>query len=124
MNSKFTVIKFTFLSRFRSKSFRVMSIIIIILMTVLINLPASIDMLSSHGAAKIDVISGNQKSAITTKLADFYSKQEKLDIAIVPLASTGNKEADDKQAKQKIADKEISGYLELSDDPASGFRLI
>jgi ABC-2 type transport system permease protein len=117
----FTVIKFTFLSRFRSKSFRVMSIIIIILMTVLINLPASIDKLSSHDAVKIGVISGNQAAAITTKLEDFYSKQEKPDIAIVPLASTGNKKVDDKQAMQKIANKEISGYLELSDDPASGF---
>jgi ABC-2 type transport system permease protein len=121
MNSMFTVIKFTFLSRFRSKSFRVMSIIIVILMTAMINLPALIDKLSSHDATKIGVISGNQASAITTKLADFYSKQEKPDIAIVPLASTGNKQADDKQAKQKIADKEISGYLELTDDPASGF---
>ncbi|MBP1992434.1 ABC transporter permease [Paenibacillus eucommiae] len=118
MNSMFTVIKFTFLSRFRSKSFRVMSLILIVLITVMMNLPALIQKLSTDEVTKIGVLVESQPE-IADKLAAFYSVQEKPEIEIVPIPSAGSKEADEKLAKQKITDKEIEGYLEF-DEAAEG----
>ena len=46
MNRILTVIKFTYMTRFRMKSFRVMSLILIVLLSVMIHLPAIISQLS------------------------------------------------------------------------------
>ncbi|MCD1259694.1 ABC transporter permease [Paenibacillus athensensis] len=117
MNSMLTVIRFTFLSRFRSKSFRVMSLILIVLLSVLINLPTLIDKMSSHEATGIAVV-GGEASRIAERLEAYYSQQEQPDIRIVPLAEGGDPEA---AARQMIADKKIKGYLQIADAAAGEF---
>ena len=74
MNRMVTVIKFTFMTRFRSKSFRVMSLILIVLLSVMIHLPAIIDKFSSDEATKIGVFGGKQ-AELAGKLAAFYNNQ-------------------------------------------------
>lgn len=123
MNDMMTVIKFTFMSKFRSKSFRVMSLVIIILLSVMINLPSLIAKLSSNEPDRIGVISGGQME-ITEKLAAFYNNQNESDIVIVPLADARSKEAAEKLAKQKMIDKEIAGYLEFTAGAAGEFPKI
>ncbi|GFZ90965.1 hypothetical protein GCM10008018_41590 [Paenibacillus marchantiophytorum] len=120
MNSTMTVIKFTFMSRFRSKSFRVMSIILILLLSILVHLPTLIDKLSSHDAIKIGVVGGKQAD-LTGKLAAFYQNQMNPEIIIVPLQDAGSSGSNEAFAKQQIADKHIKGYLEFSDEMAGGF---
>ena len=69
-----TVIQFTFMTRFRSKSFRVMSLILIVLLSIMIHLPALIDKLSSNEATKVGVFGGKQME-LASKLAAFYNNQ-------------------------------------------------
>ncbi|UJF34159.1 ABC transporter permease [Paenibacillus hexagrammi] len=120
MNSMLTVIRFTFMSRFRSKTFKVMCIVIILLLSVMIHLPALIDKLSSHDASRIGVFAGQQQ-AVAQKLADYYNKQEGSDIAIDILPDAGSPEANDKTGKQQIAEKRIKGYLEFAGGEAGSF---
>jgi ABC-2 type transport system permease protein len=123
MNSTMTVIKFTFMTRFRSKSFRVMSVILILLLSILIHLPTLIDKLSSHEATKIGVFGGKQ-AELTAKLTAFYNTQQNPEIVIVPLQDAGNAAANEALGKQQIANKKIKGYLEFTEEVAAGFPKI
>jgi ABC-2 type transport system permease protein len=114
-----TVIRFTFFNRFRSKSFRVMTLILAILMTAVINLPSIIEKLSANEPQKIGVFQG--QSPAVAKLDDYLKKQEKPTILLVPLQDSGSKEANEKAAKEQIAAKKIKGYLDFTDDAAAGF---
>ncbi|NEW06957.1 ABC transporter permease [Paenibacillus sp. SYP-B3998] len=120
MNSMGTVIKFTFMTRFRSKSFRVMSLILIVLLSIMIHLPTLIDKLSSHEATKIGVF-GGVHADLASKLAEFYTKQESPDIVIVPLQDEGSRESNEASGKKQIADKKIKGYVEFTDVNEAGF---
>lgn len=120
MNRTWTVIKFTYLTRFRSKSFRVMSLILIVLLSVLIHLPTIMEKLASHEATKIGIFAGKQ-AEVAEKLAVFYNTQQNPDIVIVPLQDAGSTAANEALAKKQIADKTIKGYLEFTDTAVSGF---
>lgn len=123
MNSTMTVIKFTFMTRFRSKSFRLMSMILILLLSILIHLPALIDKLSSQEATKVGVFGGKQ-AELAGKLAAFYNNQPNSDIVIIPLQDAGSAAANEALGKQQIADKKIKGYLEFTEEAAAGFPKI
>lgn len=123
MNRIMTVIQFTFMTRFRSKSFRVMSVILILLLSIMIHLPTLIDKLSSHEATKIGVLGGKQ-TELAGKLEAFYNNQPNPDIVIIPLQDAGNAAANEALGKQQIADKKIKGYLEFTDAVAAGFPKI
>jgi len=118
MNSMLTVIRFTFLSRFRSKSFRVMSLILVVLLSILINLPTLIDKLSTHEATGIAVVGGGE-SRIAERLEAYYGQQEQPDIRIVPLQAVGGDE--EAEARQMIADGKIKGYLQIGAGAAGEF---
>lgn len=120
MNSILTVIKFTFMTRFRTKSFRIMSLILVILMSVLIHLPAIINQFSSDEATKIGIF-GTKQADVTSKLAAFYSNQPNAEIQIVPLPDKGSAEANEAFGKQQIKDKIIKGYLEFTEGKQGGF---
>ncbi|OCT11221.1 hypothetical protein A8709_05955 [Paenibacillus pectinilyticus] len=119
MNRIVTVIKFTYMTRFRMKSFRIMSLILIILMSVMIHLPTLINKLSSNEPTKIGVFS-TQQAELAAKLTAFYNNQPNADIRIVPLPEGGSAEANEALGKQQIADKKIKGYLEITEGSKQG----
>lgn len=119
MSNLLSVIRFTLLSRLRSKSFRITTIVFIIILSILINLPATIDKLSSHEPAKIGMLSTN--SDIANTLSSFYANQEQPDMQIVILPDAGSAAANDNMVKEKIKSKEIKGFLEVSDQLVGGF---
>lgn len=120
MNSIWTVIKFTYMSRFRIKSFQVMSLILLILISLLIHLPSIIQQFSSDDATKIGIF-GTKQAAVSAKLEAFYNNQPNAEIQIVPLTDQGSTEANEAYGKQQIADKKIKGYLEFTDGKQGGF---
>ncbi|OAS20607.1 ABC transporter permease [Paenibacillus oryzisoli] len=120
MNSIWTVIKFTYMSRFRIKSFQVMSLILLILISLLIHLPSIIQQFSSDEATKIGIF-GTKQEAVSAKLEAFYNNQPNAEIQIVPLTDQGSTEANEVFGKQQIADKKIKGYLEFTDGKQGGF---
>lgn len=120
MNSIVTVIKFTYMTRFRMKSFRIMTLILMIVSSLLIHLPAIISKLSSDEPTKIGVI-GTSPVDIAGKLTAFYNNQLNADISIVPLPDGGSPAANEAYGKQQIADKKIKGFLEITDAKQGGF---
>lgn len=120
MNSTLTVIKFTYMTRFRSKSFRVMCLILIVLLSVIIHLPTIMAKLSSQEATHIGVFAG-QHPEIAGKLEAFYSSQQNPEIVIVPLQDAGSAAANEALAKQQLEDKKIKGYLEFTNELTAGF---
>ncbi|MCR8643183.1 ABC transporter permease [Paenibacillus sp. N1-5-1-14] len=118
MNSIFTVIRFTFMTAFTAKSFKVSSLIMAILVTIGINLPAVIDYFSSHEADKVGVFAN--QTEIAQKLDAYYKAQGEAKVEIVTLPSS-SKDADEQLAKDKIKSGDIKGYIEISDQLVGGF---
>lgn len=119
MSNMWTVIKFTFLSNFRMKSFKVMTLILAILVTVGINLPTIIDKFSSNEPDRIGVFDTNQE--YTQKLSEFYGSQENPRMTIVPLSDTGSQEGNDALGREMMSSGEIKGYIEFADEIVGGF---
>jgi ABC-2 type transport system permease protein len=112
MNSLLTVIRFTFGTRFRSRSFRVMTLILAVLATVVINLPSVIEYFSSKSPTKIGVFP--DESPVAAKLLDYAAGQPQLDFQLVPLDAHGDAAARESYAKEQVAAKAIKGYLRFS----------
>ncbi|WP_442602902.1 ABC transporter permease [Paenibacillus sp. KN14-4R] len=118
MNSIFTVIKFTFMTAFTAKSFKISSLIMVLLVTIGINLPAVISQFSSNEPDKVGVFAS--QTEIAAKLDAFYKSHKAPTVQIVTLPG-GSKEANEQLGKEKIKSKEIKGYLEVSDQIVGGF---
>jgi len=119
MNNLWTVVRFTFMSTFRQKSFKVMTIILALLITIGINLPTIIDKLSSKEPDNIGII--NTQPAYTEKLAQFYAAQPEPKVKIVPLADSGSQAGNDTLGRDKIKAGEIKGYVEFTGEIVGGF---
>ncbi|MDR6552106.1 ABC transporter permease [Paenibacillus qinlingensis] len=120
MNSIWTVIKFTYMSRFRIKSFQVMTLILLILVSLLIHLPTIIKQFDSDEATKIGIF-GTQQAVVASKLGAFFKNQPNAEILIVPLSDQGSVEANEAYGKQQMADKKIKGYLAFTEGKQGGF---
>lgn len=123
MNKMFAVIKFTFMSNFKMKSFKVMTLILALIVTVVINLPFIIDSLSGsdgeHKADKVGVFS--TQAELGEKLTQYYKAQEEPRLEIVTMPDAGSKEANDTYGKEQIKAGAIKGYIEVTDELVSGF---
>jgi ABC-2 type transport system permease protein len=119
MNSMMTVIKFTFMNRFRSKAFKIATLIFAILVTIGINLPSIIALFSSDKPTNVGVLA--PASDITKQLDAYFVKQEKPGVRIIALPDAGSPEANEKAAKAKMEKKEIKGYLQMIEDKEAGF---
>ncbi len=109
MNSIFTVIRFTFMNRFRSKSFIVTTLLFAVILSVLVNLPNIIDRFSSDQPDRIGMV--QDSSEIPGRLAKVFSSKENPDIVIVPLSGSGDEA--EKAGKAQIQAGEIKGYVQL-----------
>lgn len=141
MNNGFwTVVGFTAKNKLRGKAFLVTTLIIAIIMSVGINLPYIIGKFSGegkptavgyvdHGTAATEGKTGDiiddynnrteqmreaLNQQIIKSLDTFYTKQEKPDLKLVPIAASGSADSDESAMKQAIADGKIDGYIEFS----------
>ena len=119
MNSFFNVIKFTFKNKAKSKSFLITSIILVVILSVVINLPYIIQSFSSDEPKKIGMF--DDSSEISTMLAVSLNQQEEKEFEIVFLTPTDSKEQNDELVKAQIADEKIEGFLELENNPEGSF---
>jgi len=120
MNNLWSVIKFTYLSNIRMKSFKVMTIIFAILITLGISIPSIISKLSTDDTPdRIGVI--NTSPDVTAKLTDFYKNQPKPKLEIVALNDTGSQAGNDALGKEKIKAGDIKGYMVFTDEVVNGF---
>ncbi|GAA3409998.1 ABC transporter permease [Paenibacillus hodogayensis] len=120
MNKLSTVIRFTFMNRVKAKAFIVTTLILAVVVSALINLPAIIaSFSSSNDPVKVGI--AGKETEITKALKDWYDSHQGSRLQIVMLGDEGSREANAKLAQGKFQAKEIKGYLEFADDAATGF---
>lgn len=119
MNSMMTVIKFTFMNRYRAKSFKISTAIFILLISILINLPSIISAFSSDKPTNVGVLAST--SVVPGQVEQYFAKQEKPELNIILVPDTGSLAGNEKAAKALMEDSKIKGYLQIIDDPASTF---
>jgi ABC-2 type transport system permease protein len=108
------------MSRFRSKSFRIMTLVLVLVMSLLINLPAIIEHFSNKAPARIGYFP-DRFFHIATKLQDFASTVPEPGFELVTLPDQGSAAANEAYALKQLESKQIKGYLSFRDNSASGF---
>jgi len=110
MKALWSIIRFTFVTRMRSKTFIAVSIIFALAITVLFAIPAVVSMLDNgedHDAKTLGVVDATP--AILEGLSRYYGSQDDPRFKIMEI--TGGEQ----QAREYLANGEIAGYLQLYD---------
>ncbi|MBC8079381.1 MAG: ABC transporter permease [Gorillibacterium sp.] len=108
MKGFWSVLKFTFLSRFRSKSFLVITILFALLISIGINLPSIIESFSNDKATKIGMFMDEE---IYPQLKEHFAEQKPISIDIVEYKDQGSIKANEAYARDRVANKEVKGFL-------------
>jgi ABC-2 type transport system permease protein len=122
MNSMMTVIRFTFMNRFRSKSFKIATLIFAIIISIGINIPSIIAAFSSDKPTNVGVLAS--ATDISNQLNAFFAQKEKPGVKIIAIPDAGSLEANEKAAKAMMEKKEIKGYLQITENKQAGFPKI
>jgi len=110
MKALWSIIRFTFVTRMRSKTFIAVSIIFALAIAVLFAIPAVVSMLDNgedHDAKTLGVVDATP--AILEGLSRYYGSQDDPRFKIMEI--TGGEQ----QAREYLANGEIAGYLQLYD---------
>ena len=114
MNEIMTIIKFTISSRFRMKSFKVMTLLFVILITIGANVPYLIKQFSSGSdkATEVGIVADEAK--LGEKLTPILTKYPG-EVKFVPV------QGGEEKAKSLLKHKELEGYLVLKDGNSADF---
>ena len=108
-----SIIRFTFMTRLKSKTFLVVSLIFFLIITGLFNVPRLISLFDS-GESEPDAIAVlNGPSEVVQGLIAYYEQQEKPAYRIVDMSGQS-----EQAAREKLAEKEIVGYLVFHEQAA------
>lgn len=116
MNKLGSVIRFTFRSQTRTKSYKIGTVFFIILITIGIHVPLILQAFNPGGEDKVAVLPS--ATAIPAALQAFYEQQEDSSMTIILLEDQGSQEANEQLAKQMLFDGKIDGYLIIREDDA------
>ncbi|GAB2701284.1 ABC transporter permease [Paenibacillus thermoaerophilus] len=120
MSNLWTVVRFTFLTRLRAKSFIVTSIIFALLISVGVHVPFIIKALNSSSEAEtLGVL--DRGTGFGALLENYFEGQEEPGYKIVPIQDTGSAEGNDREIRRLLKDGEVEAVLELTPDPAGGW---
>jgi len=119
MNSVWTVIKFTFLNRFKSKVFKVTTLIFALIISIGINLPSFISAMSSDKPTNVGILALG--SDIPSQIEQYFAKQDKPELKILLIPDAGSLDATEKTAKALMSKGDIKGYVQLVEDVTNGF---
>ncbi|MFX3636082.1 MAG: ABC transporter permease [Candidatus Pristimantibacillus sp.] len=126
MNSFWTVVSFTARNKFKAKSFLITTLILVVILSIGINLPAIISLFDKGGdnkainigyAIQSDSVEGNK---LGQQLKDFYQAQENSEVKLIEYPDAGSVEGNEKAMKAGIADNKIKGYLTFGTVTDSG----
>ncbi|GFR37987.1 hypothetical protein PRECH8_12830 [Insulibacter thermoxylanivorax] len=115
MQGLMSIIRFTFMTRLKSKTFLVVSLVFFLIITGLINLPRLFSLFGS-GESEPDAIAVlNGPSEVVQGLIAYYAQQENPAYRIIDMSGQS-----EQAAREKLAEKEIVGYL-VFDEQAADF---
>lgn len=110
MKGFLSVLRFTFLSRIRSKSFIATTALFLVIITIGINVPNLIQMFSSGGDKTVKVgMFDNDR--YTTAVIQYFYNHEDAAIEIVQFTAQDSVQANEAYARQQVADKVVKGFL-------------
>jgi ABC-2 type transport system permease protein len=110
LNALWSIIRFTFMTRMRSRTFIVVSVIFALIITGLFTVPPLISKLNlgeGNVADKIGVL--DAPPAVLEGLTQYYARQDNPKFEILEI------KGGEQQAREYLADGEIVGYLQLYD---------
>ncbi len=111
VSSLFTVIKFTFMNKLKSKAFLITSMILIVILSVVINLPYIIQLFSSDEPKQIGIF--EDSSEVTQRLHTYLDHQEHKDVELVFIAPAENQQQNERIIRDQIASGQVDGFLEF-----------
>lgn len=107
MQNFMTVVRFTFMNRIKSKTFLVISLIFMLVITALFHIPRIISMLDSGDEVTVEKIGLlHADPEISAGIMAYYDNQASPEYQVVDLG-----DADERVAREKIAADELVGYL-------------
>jgi len=109
VNKFWTVLAFTVVNKFRTKSFIVTSLIIAVVLTIGLNAPYFIGKFQTDEAASVGVIEGS--SELVPLLEQHVNDQEQTELVLVKVEDQGSLEENERVLKERIASGEMTGYL-------------
>jgi ABC-2 type transport system permease protein len=112
-----TVTRFTFLNRFKTKTYLVTTLIFVLLLSIMINLPFLISSLSKPGEEVKQIAILTNGSDIPQRLQSYYTNQEQQQFGIVIVD-------DEEFARELMKENNIEGYLVLLEEETNGFPAI
>jgi ABC-2 type transport system permease protein len=119
LSSFLTVVGFTFKNKVKSKAFLITSIILVLILSAIINLPFIIQSFSSDEPDRIGMF--EEASGIPAMLQNALNQQEEPDFEIILFSPEGSQAENDKFIKDQIEEGDISGFLELQENPSGDF---
>ncbi|GGA31939.1 ABC transporter permease [Paenibacillus physcomitrellae] len=118
MNKLGTVIRFSFMSKIRKRSFLITMLVIAILITVLANVPFLIDKFMNKDEKALNIgLVYEPQPAIAEKFRQVSDQLKSPDYALVDYKG----EVNDEQLQQDLTDKKLDAYLKFSQDSSVGF---
>lgn len=119
MNNLGTVIGFTLRNKLRTKAFIVTSVIMIVIMSIVANIPYFISLMSGNEMTKVGMISDT--TGIPKQLESYFAAQKEASVRIVLNDDAGSVAANEEKFRKQMTDKQIDGYLLLTEDKQTGF---
>ncbi|MFF2482950.1 ABC transporter permease [Paenibacillus sp. NPDC058071] len=127
MNKLWTVISFTVRNKMRAKSFLITTLIMAIIMTIGVNLPAVIGLFTKEEKETTAQIVGYAVQAddpagtkLAEQLAEYFGKHPEQGISLLEAAKVANSAEAETALKAAVADKQAKGYLTFGDPNESG----
>ncbi|WP_068776856.1 ABC transporter permease [Paenibacillus sp. FJAT-26967] len=116
MNNMMTVIRFTLFNRLKTKSFKISTLIFVLMISLVVNLPAIIESFSQGDgdkAVKIGVMAA--KPELSEQLSQYFAKAQEggltAKIEIVPMNRADSVEAENALIREKLKSEEVKGVL-------------
>lgn len=103
------VIRFTFMNSFKRKSFLISTVIMVVILTLLIQLPGMIERYFSDNERKIIGFVGGEESVVLPYMQSYFGAESEPSLELVPVAS-------EEEARERVEDKELTGYLVATDE--------
>lgn len=110
MKGFLSVMRFTFLSRFRSKAFITTTALFLVIITIGINVPNLIQAFSGGGDKTVKV-GMFEDDPYTSAVIQYFVEQDSPAIEIVPFTAQDSAQSNETYARQQVADKAVKGFL-------------
>lgn len=126
MNNFGTVVRFTVMNKLKAKPFIISTIVFLLIISVVVNLPYIIMQFQGGGTDKVQTIGYIQDEAASgstaaQQLQQYFETVESSKLQLKPFPSSGDAAADEKTLRDALNNGELYSYLQFGEMTDSGF---